>query len=178
MTMLMEPLAPVLRDLNRLMAAGGGAPQAFLPPADVLITDEAVTVWMDVPGVSPDALEIELDNDTVTVRGERVPPFDTSGSERAWRHIERSFGRFERDLRVPKGLDPDSVEATMDNGVLTLRIPKPEPMRPRRIQIKDGAMEGTAQDATEGSSESGTQSAPAGATQGATQDQPAGGATA
>ncbi|MGB9186256.1 MAG: Hsp20 family protein [Solirubrobacteraceae bacterium] len=51
-------------------------------------------------------------------------------------HSERGFGRFERSIRVPRGLDPDAIEASLSDGVLTLRIPKPETMRPRRIEIK------------------------------------------
>jgi hypothetical protein len=55
------------------------------------------------------------------------------------RSIERGFGRFERSIRAPRGLDPDAIEASLSDGVLTLRIPKPETMRPRRIEIKGSA---------------------------------------
>ena len=55
------------------------------------------------------------------------------------RCIERGFSRFERSIRVPRGLDPDAIEASLSDGVLTLRIPKPETMRPRRIEIKGSA---------------------------------------
>ena len=135
MTTLTEPLAStLLRDLNRYFAAGGG-PGGFFPPADVLVSDEDVTVHMDVPGVPRDKLEIELENDVLTIRGERPNPYGSEDGGRAWRRIERGFGRFERDVRVPKGLDPDSIAASLGDGVLTLRIPKPEPAKPRRIEI-------------------------------------------
>jgi HSP20 family protein len=124
MTMLTEPHAPWLRDLNRLFT-GEGAVASFIPPADVLVGEDGVTVYMDVPGLSAESLEIELDNDVLTVRGER--PF---------RRIERRFGRFERSLRVPRGLDPGSVQAELADGVLTLRIPKPPELEPRRVEIK------------------------------------------
>ena len=52
------------------------------------------------------------------------------------RSVERGFGRFERTIRVPRGLDPEAIDASLSDGVLTLRIPKPETMRPRRIEIK------------------------------------------
>ena len=52
--------------------------------------------------------------------------------------IERGFGRFERSLRVPRGLDPDAIEASLTDGVLHLRIPKPESLKPRKIEIKGG----------------------------------------
>jgi len=91
---------------------------------------------MDVPGLSADTLEIELDNDELTVRGERPFPYSTNGGDPAVRRIERRFGRFERSLRVPRGLDPGSVQAELADGVLTLRIPKPEELKPRRVEIK------------------------------------------
>jgi HSP20 family protein len=134
-TTFVEPFAPWLRDLNQVLHTPGTV-GAFVPPADLLVDDEGVTVHMDVPGLHPDNLEIELENDTLTVRGERPFPYAREdGKGPAWR-IERGFGRFERSLRVPGGLDPDSIEASLSDGVLTLRIPKPETQRPRRIEIK------------------------------------------
>jgi HSP20 family protein len=136
MTMLMEPFTPSLRELNRYFAGGGTATApGFLPPADVVVTDDAVMVQMDVPGLSQEDLEIELENDVLTIRGERRFPYE-AGDERTWQRIERPFGRFERVLRVPRGLDPSAVEASLVNGVLTLRIRKPEPLKPHRIEVR------------------------------------------
>jgi hypothetical protein len=86
MTMLTEPHAPWLRDLNRLFT-GEGAVTSFIPSADVLVSADGVTVYMDVPGLSADSLEIELDNDVLTVRGERPFPYSTNGGEAAVRRI-------------------------------------------------------------------------------------------
>jgi HSP20 family protein len=139
MTMVMEPLAPWLRDLNRYFSSGGGgAGTGFFPLADVLVTDEDVTIHMDMPGVSRDNLEVELENDVLTVRGERPFPYSTEDGDRVSQRIERGFGRFERVLRVPKGLDPGAIDASLVDGVLTLRIPKPEPLKPHRIEIGGG----------------------------------------
>ena len=145
MTMLMERFAPLFelqRDLNRFLAPGAAA---YLPAADVLASEEDVLVHMDVPGLTADNLEVELENDVLTVRGERAFPY---GDERggtdggyAWQLIERNFGKFERVLRVPAGLDPDTIEAAVTDGVLRLRIPKPEKLKPRRIQIGSPAGE-------------------------------------
>jgi len=143
MTTLMEPMAPWLRDLNRFFA-GRGVANTFMPPADILVTDEDVSVYMDVPGLTADNLEIELENDVLTVRGERPFPYDTESRDFALQRIERSFGRFERVLRVPRGLDPESIEASLADGVLSLRIPRPEPVRPRRIEVRQGARDATA----------------------------------
>jgi HSP20 family protein len=136
MTMLMEPLAPWLRDLNRFISSEA-VPAAFIPPADVVVTEDGVAVFMDVPGLTRDDIEIDLENDTLTIRGERRPPEHlTGGGERAWRHVERRFGRFERTLRVPGGMNPDAVEASLADGVLTLRVPRPQSQRPHRVQIQ------------------------------------------
>jgi HSP20 family protein len=136
MTTLTEPVAPWLRDLNRLFSAGAGV-SAFMPAADVIVSPEDVTVYMDVPGVRAENLEIELENDVLTVRGERPYPYGEQ-DERTWQRIERSFGRFERDLRVPRGLDAEAIQAELADGVLTLRVPKPEPLKPRRVEIRSG----------------------------------------
>jgi HSP20 family protein len=133
MTMVMEPLAPWLRDLNRYFSTGGVG--GFFPLADVVVTDEDVRVYMDLPGVTRDNLEIELENDVLTVRGERPFPYQTDDANQASQRVERGFGRFERVLRVPPGLDAGAIDASLANGVLTLRIPKPEPLKPHRIEI-------------------------------------------
>jgi HSP20 family protein len=134
MTTTMEPLAPWLRDLNRLFTAEGGV-ASFVPPADVIATDEGVMVYMDLPGVSGEQVDIELENDMLTIRGERPFPYGQDGG-RGTRRIERGFGQFERTLRVPRGLDPDAVTASLKDGVLTLQIPKPESLKPRKIQVQ------------------------------------------
>ena len=76
----------------------------FFPLADVVVTDEDVRVCMDLPGVGPDNLEIELENDVLTVRGEWPFPYQAEDGNAASQRIERGFGKFERVLRVPRGL--------------------------------------------------------------------------
>jgi HSP20 family protein len=134
-TTMVEPFAPWLRDFNQILH-NQGAGNAFIPPADLLIDDEGVTVYMDVPGLRSENLEIELENDVLTIRGERPFPYAREDGHGPVRRIERGFGRFERTLRVPGGLNPDTVQASLADGVLTLRIPKPETLRPRRIEIR------------------------------------------
>ena len=142
MTAMVEPTTPWMRDSNRFVDSQTRVSR-FTPPADVLVTDDGATVYMDVPGVDPDALEIELENDILTVRGERPYPYgDGAGTVR---RVERGFGRFERTLRVSRDLDPNAIQASMSNGVLTLVLPKPESLKPRRIEIRAGeAPEGSA----------------------------------
>ena len=115
---------------------GRGALRSFLPPADVTVTDDQVTVIMDVPGLKPSELDVELLGDRLTVRGERPFPHDGAGADRPGRRrFERGFGRFERILSVPEGLDPEAIVASLADGVLTLVIPMPEARKPQRIAI-------------------------------------------
>jgi HSP20 family protein len=137
-TTLVEPFAPWLRELGQVLH-NQGTMGAFIPPADLLIDDDGVTVHMDVPGLRSENLEIELENDQLTVRGDRPFPYPQDDGNAPVRRIERGFGRFERAIRVPRGLDPEAIQASLSEGVLTLRIPKPETMRPRRIEINAGA---------------------------------------
>jgi len=74
------------------------------------------------------------------VRGERPSPYETAGEarRRVWQRLERGFGKFEPVLRVPDGLKPETVTATMADGVLSVRVPIPEARRPKRIEIVTG----------------------------------------
>lgn len=155
MALLFEPFSPLFeltRAVDRQLAGGNGRMvPSFIPAADVVVTDDDVTVHMDVPGLRTDNVEIELVDDVLTVRGERTLPAmltDEQQEKGAWQRIERGFGKFERTLRVPEGLDADQISADLADGVLTLHIPKPEARKPHRIQITTGekhsTIEGTA----------------------------------
>jgi HSP20 family protein len=135
--MLAEPFSRLFelsRGVDRPLPRNGYV-GGFLPPADVVITDDVVTVMMDMPGLEVDDFEIELQDDLLRVRGERSLPSGGDRESRVWQRIERGFGKFERALQVPRGLDPDAVEASLEAGVLTLRIAKPEQLRPQRVEI-------------------------------------------
>jgi HSP20 family protein len=138
--MLTEPFSPLFelsRDVDR-GPARYGSPGGYIPAADVVVTDEQVTVTIDVPGLRVDDLEVELENDVLTVRGERRYSYATDDETRVWQRMERGFGNFERSLQVPYGLDPDAIEASLDAGVLALRIPRSAEHRPKRVQIAAG----------------------------------------
>lgn len=126
-------------DLARdgLLFANNRPARAFLPPTDVFVSDAEVTVAMDVPGLNAETLEIELLGDALTIRGERgYPKLDQQSTQ--WYRMERGYGKFQRTLQVPKGLDPDTVTASIADGVLTIHVPLPEARKPRRIQIATG----------------------------------------
>lgn len=138
--MLLEQFDSLFDVTRDRLLAGNGYSRAFVPAADLVVSENEVTVFMDVPGLKPENLEIELTGDVLTVRGERAYPYSTEDEQsRSWFRLERGFGKFQRILEVPKGLDPDSITAEMFDGVLTLHIPQPEARKPRRIQITTGS---------------------------------------
>jgi HSP20 family protein len=106
--------------------------RSFLPPTDVHASTSSLIVTMDVPGCPRENLEVELDGRLLAVHGERALP---AGGDGKWVLLERGFGRFERVLQVPDGLDPETFEATLADGVLTLRLPLPETPKPHQIRI-------------------------------------------
>lgn len=103
----------------------------FTPLADVEETDDAYLVEIELPGVKRDDVDIEIAGRRVTVHGERKE------KERVGilRKRERTVGRFHYEVTLPGDVDEDGVEAHLDEGVLNVRLPKPEHARPRRIQI-------------------------------------------
>lgn len=113
------------RQLPDLLADG------FTPLADVEETTDAYTVEIELPGVKRDDVDIEVAGRRVAVRGERKE------KERVGilRRRDRTIGRFSYEVTLPGDVQEDGVEAHLDEGVLTLRLPKPERERPRRIEI-------------------------------------------
>src|SRR4051812_50211765 len=117
MTLLFEPFAPVF----------GATPRAFVPAADVVVTDDDVAVVMDVPGFKHDELDIELRGDVLTVRGERSFPYEpTAEGRRAWQRLQRGLGPLQRPPQVPQGLDPDRIAPPLIPPALTPHPPPPE----------------------------------------------------
>jgi HSP20 family protein len=148
MTALVETFPDWLRELNRLVGSSQGQIAGFTPPADLIEDNDGVTVYMDVPGVRTEDLEIELQNDVLTIRGTRAFPYQSQDGDSTLRRAERGFGRFERTIRIPRGLSPDAIQASLKDGVLTLRIPKPEQLKPHRIEVKPNEGQTTQSEAT------------------------------
>ena len=100
---------------------------------DVAETDDNYLVKATVPGISPDEMEITLEDDVLTLKGEIQSEDEI---EEAKYHVrERRYGSFSRSIRFPMAVNGDAVEATYNNGILTLNIPKAEAVKPKRITI-------------------------------------------
>jgi HSP20 family protein len=108
--------------------------EAYALPVDVVATDEAFVITASVPGLRPEDLHVEVLGNAVTLHGEVFAP---EGAEQAnWLLQERRFGKFGRTLNFPVDLDSTQAEAAIENGVLTLRVPKAEAARPKQIKVK------------------------------------------
>lgn len=107
---------------------------AFAPLLDVEESDEGFTLHVELPGVNADDVDVSLEENVLTIAGERR--FYDDRSTEGFRRIERAFGRFHRAVRLPDRVDPDRVEAAYRDGLLTITVPKAEEAKPRRIQVK------------------------------------------
>ncbi|RPI32075.1 MAG: Hsp20/alpha crystallin family protein [Chloroflexota bacterium] len=105
-------------------------------PIDVAENENEFVVKVSAPGVNPDDLEISFSGDTLTIKGEVKEDKDVD--EERYHIRERRFGSFARSLTLPTKVNSDQIEAAYENGVLTLRLPKAEEVRPRRIAIQGG----------------------------------------
>ena len=120
-----DPFAPLLSQFTR--QAG------FLPVGDLSVSDTELVLALDLPGLTPEDLSIEVQGTQLTVSGERTRPEIEEGA--SYLYAQRPFGGFEYRVQIPEGVDPDSITASMENGVLSLIVPKPAPLQPKRIAI-------------------------------------------
>lgn len=100
---------------------------------DVAENDDAYMVKATVPGINPDDIEIVLEDDVLSLKGEILR--DEEGEDVKYHVRERRYGSFSRSIRFPTTVNGDAVEATYNNGVLSLNIPKAEAVKPKRITI-------------------------------------------
>jgi HSP20 family protein len=107
---------------------------SWAPACDIFEDKEGIRIVAEVPGVNPEDVRLSLENNTLTIRGEKKQV-----AEEKTEHIhryERSYGVFERSFGLPTTVDPEKVEAEYSNGLLTVTLPKVERAKPREIQVK------------------------------------------
>lgn len=112
---------------------GRSAAGPWAPRVDVTETPEEVRLELDLPGVEAKAVEIDVSDSVLTVKGERKDTREVS--REGSRRVERVFGRFERSFTLPRTVDQSKIEASYRDGVLTLTIPRREETKPRRIEV-------------------------------------------
>ena len=139
MTFLMKPdpfSSEVNRLFNTLLAPESGRAQRWTPAMDLVEGEDHYTLRADLPGMDEKNVSIEINDNVLTVSGERRD--EQEESRQGWHRVERSFGRFTRSLTLPEGIDPEAVTAAFEKGVLSITVPKPEERKPRRVQISVG----------------------------------------
>jgi HSP20 family protein len=131
------------RFLDEAFAGVPGAEQgsvitsAWFAPTDVSEDSNGIRITMELPGVEPDDVRLSLENNILTIRGEKKQQLEQK-DERVHR-FERTYGTFERTFVLPSTVDPEQIEARYDNGVLMISIPKAERAKPREIRVKSSA---------------------------------------
>ena len=110
----------------------GRREREFRLPLDVYTTPSEVVITANVPGLKPDEVEITLENDTLSINGEFKAPMENVD----YIFQERPYGKFTRALTINVPVDAEKVEATFENGVLTITLPKSEAARPKVIKVE------------------------------------------
>jgi HSP20 family protein len=141
-------LTSLQNEMNRLFntffdtptAAGnggnGGSLRRWIPAMDLVETEDHFVLKADLPGLSEGDVSLEVEDNVLTVSGERKAEHEDK--REGYVRVERAYGAFRRSLTLPEGIDPEGVSASFDNGVLEVRIPKPEERKPRRVAIQVG----------------------------------------
>jgi len=106
----------------------------WAPRTDLIEKDDAFNLQLDVPGMTKDDITINLQNGTLTVRGERASERTDEGEE--YVRVERAFGSFHRSFTLPDAVDEENIQATYEDGVLSIHVPKTEESTRRQIEIQ------------------------------------------
>jgi HSP20 family protein len=152
-------LGSIQNEMNRLFnsffdtptTTGNGAYRRWVPAMDLVETESDFVLRADLPGLSEKDVNIELEDNVLTISGERKGEHEERNE--GYYRVERSSGSFRRTLTLPDGVEPDAVKATFDRGVLEVRVPKPEQRKPRKVAISVGS--GSRQPTIEGNETAG-----------------------
>jgi HSP20 family protein len=145
-----DPFLSLHREMNRLFddvlrgtavpAAAGSQAQGDVgnfvnASMNVSETEKEIRITAELPGVTEQDIDVSLDDDVLTIRGEKK--FERTDDKENFHFVERSYGTFQRSLRLPFSVDPEQVQASFENGVLTVTVPKTgRQERSRRIQVQ------------------------------------------
>jgi HSP20 family protein len=120
--------------INRLLSEDGVKTRPWAPAVDILETENELVLKADVPGVELKDIDIQLENGTLTVKGERK--FEKEEKNKGFHRMERSYGSFVRIFTVPDSVDSEHVRAACEAGVLTITLPKKEIAKPKAIKVQ------------------------------------------
>ncbi|MGO4597621.1 Hsp20/alpha crystallin family protein [Terrabacter sp. 2RAF25] len=145
-TTTFDPFRSIDRTFDRLLGEGlrGASTSGSIMPMDLYRSGESFIAHIDLPGVDPSSIDIDVEDRTLTVRAERQPP-EAEGAQ--WLSRERPTGTFARQLSLGRGLALDRIQADYRDGVLSLTIPVAEEAKPRRITVSHAGSRGDGNDA-------------------------------
>jgi HSP20 family protein len=115
---------------------GSGRATAWAPALDISERKDAYLVTVELPGVEADDLDITMEDGLLTIQGERQ--FTSESSEQQFHRVERRYGAFRRSITLPAQVQAEQIEASFDDGVLQIVVPKMEEATPKRIQVRPG----------------------------------------
>ena len=110
------------------------AGRPWSPAVDIFETEDELVLKADVPDVDSKNIDVRVENQTLTLSGERK--FEKEDSAKGYHRIERGYGQFTRSFTVPATVDTEKVEAAYNNGVLTVKLPKKAAAKPRQVKIE------------------------------------------
>jgi HSP20 family protein len=120
--------------INRLLSDDSVKSRPWAPAVDILETENELVLKADVPGVELKDIDIQLENGTLTVKGERK--FEKEAKNKGFHRMERNYGSFVRIFTVPETVDAEQVKAGYEAGVLTITLPKKEVAKPKTIKVQ------------------------------------------
>jgi HSP20 family protein len=109
----------------------------FVPPVDIYEDDHKLVLKLEIPGISQEDIDVLLENNTLSVRGQRS--FENEGKEKNFHRVERRYGSFYRGFTVPNTIDPESIKADYDAGVLQIELQKRAETKPKQIKVNVGS---------------------------------------
>jgi HSP20 family protein len=125
-------LTSVEEEFDRLVGRAFSR-SAWVPALDVRETDDRFELTVDLPGIEPGDVTVNYEDGMLSISGKRE--FSKEESGETWHRVERGFGTFARQVRLPRTADADRIEASFDRGVLTVSVPKAEAAKPRTIEV-------------------------------------------
>jgi HSP20 family protein len=135
---VLQQVRQMERDFDRFFGATGAPSANWTPAVDIRETEAAYTLQVDLPGVKPEAVQLDLNRSVLTIKGGREA-VTVDGEKTLWQRSERAFGSFVRQVTLPNHVDANRITAALDHGVLTVTVPKAESAKPRQIPVAVGS---------------------------------------
>lgn len=130
-------MASLREDMNRLFSRAVGdtraASSAWSPALDVVEREDEILIRADLAGLTAEDIDVQVDDDVLTISGERR--FKDEVKDEHYYRLERSYGAFTRSITLPQGVESEDIAASVDNGVLEVRVPKSAEVQPRKITV-------------------------------------------